>query len=49
MTTAGSVIEIWLIGNRKSDLNPSCLSTNGDVMHYFFPFSKIKMPQQKML
>ena len=40
MTTARSTTEIWLIGNPKSDLNSSCLLTNGDVMHYYFPILK---------
>ena len=33
----------------KSDLNASCLLTNGDVMFTFVTFLKIKMPQQMML
>ena len=32
MTTTRSATEIWLISNPKSDLNSSCLSTNGAVM-----------------
>jgi len=44
MTPARSATETWLIGNPKSDLNTSRLPTNGDVMHYFFKFLKIKMP-----
>ena len=36
MTTTRSATEIWVIGNSKSDLNTSCLPTNGDVMRYFF-------------
>ena len=35
MITIRSATEIWLIGNPKSDLNTSCLSTNGDVIRYF--------------
>ena len=33
MTTTRSATETWLIGNPTSDLNTSCLSTNGEVMH----------------
>ena len=40
MTTTRSATEIWLIGNSKSDLNISCLPTNGDVMRYFFHIFK---------
>ena len=40
MTTTRSAIEIWLIGNPKSDRNTSCLPTNGDVMRYFFHIFK---------
>ena len=29
-----------LISNPKSDLYSSCLPTNGDVTHYFFPIFK---------
>ena len=36
MTTTRSAIEIWVIGNPKSDLNISCLPTSGDEMRYFF-------------
>ena len=31
MIKTKSATEIWLIGNPKSDLNTSCLSTNGDA------------------
>ena len=40
MTTTRSATEIWLIGNSKSELNTSCLATNGDVMRYFFHIFK---------
>ena len=40
MTTTRSATEIWLIGSSKSDLNISCLPTNGDVMRYFFHIFK---------
>ena len=31
MTTTRSVTEIWFIGNPNSDLNNSCLLTNGEL------------------
>ena len=40
MTTTRSVTEIWVIGNSKSDLNTSCLPTNGNVMRHFFHIFK---------
>ena len=42
MTTTRSATEIWLIGNPKSDLNASCLRTNGELVmsRYFFHIFK---------
>ena len=40
MTTTRSATKIWLIGSSKSQLNTSCLPTNGDVMRYFFHIFK---------
>ena len=32
MTTTRRANEIWMIGNPKSDLNASCLHTNGELL-----------------
>ena len=40
MTTKGSATEVGLIGNPKSNLNTSCLPTNGGIMLYFIHFFK---------
>ena len=40
--TTRSATEIWFIGNPKSDLNTTCLPTNGDVPLLFSQFQKSK-------
>ena len=40
MTTTRSATEIWLIGNPKSELNTSCLSTKSSGIRSFFRIFK---------
>ena len=47
MITTRSATEIWLIGKRKSDLNTSCLPTNGELVMSCITFHTFQILQFK--